>query len=199
MNVEQMYTTLVGSLSDINEHLPTLKKYAEECDHVTEMGVRWVVSTFAFAVAKPKTFISIDIIDPRSDFENWNTHWKSGQSLNNIIEYCAENNVNYSFVLGDTTKITIDETDLLFIDTLHNYNQMKTELELHGNKVRKYLIFHDTENFRYSEESVVGPDSVLKPGIWPAIEEFIENNPHWKIHEIFSNCNGLTILKRVDS
>jgi hypothetical protein len=26
--------------SDINEHLTTLKKYSEECDTVTEMGVR---------------------------------------------------------------------------------------------------------------------------------------------------------------
>lgn len=199
MNVEQMYIALVGSPSDINEHLPTLKKYAEECDHVTEMGVRWVVSTFAFAVAKPKTFVSIDIIDPRSDFENWNTQWKSGQSLNDIMEYCKNNKVDYSFILGDTTKITIDETDLLFIDTLHNYNQMKTELELHGNKARKYLIFHDTENFRYREERVIGSDPVLKPGIWPAIEEFIESNPHWKVHEVYKNCSGLTILKRVNS
>jgi hypothetical protein len=200
-SVEQSYQLLVESSSDINEHLPTLKRYAEECDHITEMGVRWVVSTFAFAVAKPKTFVSIDIIDPRSDFENWNSIWGSGERLNSIIKYCAENNVNYSFLLSDTTKITIDETDLLFIDTLHEYNQTKTELKLHGNKAKKYIIFHDTENFKFREErtpEVYGVSSKDKLGIWPAIEEFLTENLHWKIHEIFNNCSGLTILKRVD-
>jgi len=200
-SVEQSYQLLVESSSDINEHLPTLKRYAEECDHITEMGVRWVVSTFAFAVAKPKTFVSIDIIDPRSDFENWNSVWGSGERLNNIIKYCAENNVNYSFLLSDTTKITIDETDLLFIDTLHEYNQIKTELKLHGNKAKKYLIFHDTENFKFRDErtpDVYGLSSKDKLGIWSAIEEFLIENPHWKIHELFTNCNGLTILKRVN-
>lgn len=200
--VEESYRALSLSPSDINEHLPTLKRYADECEHITEMGVRWVVSTFAFAVAKPKTFVSIDIIDPRSDFENWNSVWGSGQRLNNIIEYCADNNVNYSFVLGDTTKITIEETDLLFIDTLHEYDQIKTELKLHGNKARKYLIFHDTETFKFREErnpDLYGKSSKDKFGIWPAIEEFLVENSHWKIHEVFTNCNGLTVLKRVNS
>ena len=41
-------------VSDINEHLPTLKRYAEDCDHITEMGVRWLVSTIAFMMGQPK-------------------------------------------------------------------------------------------------------------------------------------------------
>tara|TARA_R110000868_G_scaffold5867_5_gene34228 strand:- start:6047 stop:6655 length:609 start_codon:yes stop_codon:yes gene_type:complete len=198
-SVEQTYHALSLTPSDINEHLPILKRYAEECDHITEMGVRWVVSTFAFAVAKPNTFVSIDIIDPRSDFENWNSFWQSGQKLNDIIQYCAENNVNYSFVLGDTTKITINETDLLFIDTLHEYEQIKKELHLHGNKSRKYIIFHDTECFKFRNErnpDVYGKSNEDKLGIVPAIEEFLQLNPHWKVHEVFTNCNGLTVLKR---
>jgi len=35
--------------SDINEHLPTLKKYAEDCEHITECGVRGCKSSYAFA------------------------------------------------------------------------------------------------------------------------------------------------------
>ena len=51
--IENYYNNLVNTPSDINEHLPTLRKYAEECDHITEMGVRWIVSTYAFLAAKP--------------------------------------------------------------------------------------------------------------------------------------------------
>ena len=35
------YNATCGIASDINEHSPTLKKYADEVDHVTEFGVRW--------------------------------------------------------------------------------------------------------------------------------------------------------------
>ncbi len=199
--IEDFYNHLVQSPSDINEHLPTLKKYAEECEHITEMGVRWVVSTFALIVAKPKTLISIDIIDPRSNHENWNSVWQSGNRLESIINYSKNNNIDFKFICADTLKITIEETDMLFIDTLHDYDQIKMELELHANKVKKYLIFHDTESFKYRNESsasYVGKsgDNI---GIYPAIEQFLINNSEWQIHEVFTNCNGLTVLKRKQS
>jgi cephalosporin hydroxylase len=200
MNVEQCYSALCNSPSDINEHLPTLKRYASECDHVIELGVRWVVSTFAFAVAKPKKFISIDIVDPRNltqESLHWDSH-QCGDRMNGIIDYCSLNNIDYQFILGDTTKIEIEETDLLFIDTLHTHNQITTELKLHGNKARKYLIFHDTVNYRFTNEpgEATGSPILEGDGIWTAIEKFIIENPQWKIHEIFTNCNGLTVLKR---
>jgi len=195
--VEMMYNNLVNMPSDINEHMPTLKRYAEECETVTEMGVRWVVSTYALAIAKPKCLISIDIRHPGE--EEWDSRHNSGQRLNDIIEYCAKNNINYSFILGDTTALTIQETDMLFIDTSHVYEQLKAELKLHGNKAKKYLVFHDTELFRFRNENnpnISGKDENDKIGLWPAIHEFLIENPHWKIHEVFKNCNGLTVLKR---
>jgi hypothetical protein len=60
-NIEILFNNLKSTPSDINEHLPTLLRYAQECDHITEMGVRWVVSTYAFVVASPKKIISIAI------------------------------------------------------------------------------------------------------------------------------------------
>jgi hypothetical protein len=202
MDTEQYYNKLCNLSSDINEHLPTLKRYASECDHVTEMGVRWVVSTFAFAVAKPKKFISIDIVDPRNLIQgtlHWNNH-QCGDRMNSVIDYCRLNNVYYQFILGDTTDIEIEETDLLFIDTLHSYTQLKTELSLHSHKVKKYIILHDTESYKYTNEDSIGnigTSSKDKNGLLPALEEFLESNSNWKIREIFVNCNGLTVLERI--
>ena len=34
--------------SDIYEHLPTLSEYASNCESIIELGVRGVVSTYAF-------------------------------------------------------------------------------------------------------------------------------------------------------
>lgn len=191
MNIENIYLNLCNTPSDINEHLPTLRNYASRCEHITEMGVRGVVSTFAFAASKPKTIKAIDLFHP--------SVWNSSQNLELIKNFCKNNFINFEFITGNTLEIEIEETDFLFIDTLHTYPQLKKELELHGNKAKKYIGFHDTTLYEYNDEHnsytdvfVSGP----KKGLWPAIEEFIQENPHWKLEERRTNNNGLTILRR---
>jgi hypothetical protein len=178
MTLQQHYDYNCKLPSDINEHLETLKEYSSECDHITEMGVRWVVSTYAFLMGKPKKMISYDINFANTDF----------------IKELVKDDTDFEFKVANTLDLEIEETDLLFIDTLHNYNQLKGELELHGNKAKKYIIFHDTTSFEWIGESYNG--KVDEIGLWPAIEEFLESNPHWELHERYTNNNGLTILKR---
>jgi len=48
------FNELSNTQSDINEHLGTLKKYTQECNIIVEMGVRSIVSTWAFLAGKPK-------------------------------------------------------------------------------------------------------------------------------------------------
>jgi hypothetical protein len=173
--IKEKYENECKRYSDINEHLPTLKNYSDDCDHITEMGVRDIVSTWAFLMGNPKKLISYDI----------------NQINESIIrDSLIDTNIEFNFILGDTTKIEIEETDLLFIDTLHNYEQLKIELKLHGNKSKKYIIFHDTTLFGERNETNQGI------GLNPAINEFIEENSHWVKHEVYTNCCGLTILKR---
>lgn len=193
--LKELYEKYCSTPSDINQHLPTLKKYGEDCESIVEMGVRSGVSTTAFIMSNPKKLISIDIQKME----------KFGSDTNQFINFTKERNIDYQFILGDTTKIEIDETDLLFIDTEHNYLQLKTELLLHGNKAKKYLIFHDTVTFgerdsnaysNYKNLNEIDEEDKTKQGLNLAIEEFIHNNPQWKIHKVFENCCGLTILKR---
>jgi len=178
--LEELYNEKCFTPSDINEHLPTLKSLAEECETVTEMGVRWVVSTYALLSGKPKKLTSIDIVP----LENY------GNSSADLEKLALDNGVEFKFILGDTTSIEIEETDLLFIDTWHVYEQLKKELELHANKVKKYIAFHDTVTF--GEHGEGGKHR----GLIPAINEFLNDNPHWHIHRIYNNNNGLLILKR---
>lgn len=177
-SIENHYNKIKNKDSDIKKHLPTLKKYSSMVDRVTEMGVRWGNSTCALIMGKPKTMISYDIKFPKQfDLK----HWKN---------MAKEVNVDLTFIETDSLNITIEPTDLLFIDTYHSYTQLKKELTLHGNKAGKYLIFHDTVTF-----GKVGMDG-KKPGLVQAINEFIEHNPHWKIREVFKNNNGLMVLER---
>jgi hypothetical protein len=191
MTLDEKYQHLVDTTSDINEHLPTLKKYAEECTHVTEMGVRWIVSTYAFLAARPETMFSIDIQHP----SNW------GANIKDVEDYAEEINCKYKFWQANNLEIEIEETDLLFIDTWHSYKQLKSELELHASKVRKYIILHDTVLFGTQDElnsyDAFGWFNGFKQkGLMPALDEFLEGNKEWTTHEVFTNNNGLIILKR---
>jgi hypothetical protein len=177
-NLNQIYKRLCNTSSDINEHLPTLAKYSSECSHITEMGVRYIVSTYALLMGKPKKMISYDI-----QMCNWE-----------YVRDLVKENTDFQFYIGNTLEIEIEPTELLFIDTLHNYTQLKQELELHAHKVSKYIIFHDTTSFENVGESYSGKPET---GIWPAIQEFLEKNSQWVIKERFMNNNGLTVIENL--
>jgi hypothetical protein len=97
---------------------------------------------------------------------------------------------NVTLHIDDTRKVEIAETDIMLVDSLHVYEQVKTELELHADKVKKYILFHDTTSF--ADKGEFGGR-----GIWPAVQEFIDSHPEWQLVERRTNNNGLTVLKRV--
>ena len=166
------YEELCKAPSDINEHLPTLYELGLEVNHITEMGVRTGRSTSAFlnlVVNHDKKLISIDYKEDKTVSESFNKVRNLGK--------------NASYLIASTLSIDIESTDLLFIDTDHTYQQLKTELSLHGNKAKKYIVMHDTTTF---------PDLNL------AINEFLANNKHWKIKKVYKHNNGLTVLERTN-
>ncbi len=173
--LQEQYKQACSRVSDINEHLPTLYDLAVKCQHVTEMGTRTGVSTRAFLFAQPKTLVCYDI-----------QHYPTVEEILRPIS----GKTRLEFIQADTLKVDIEETDLLFIDTLHTGAQLRAELARHGNKARKYLVFHDTESF-----GEVGEDG-RKPGLNEAINDFFDANPQWRSMERHKNNNGLTILTR---
>jgi hypothetical protein len=164
--IENKYQELCRTTSDINQHLPKLREYADRCDHVTEMGVRGVVSTYAFLSSSAKKVVAIDILNvevPKID--------------------------NLEFICANDLEIEIEPTDFLFIDTAHNYNQCIQELNLHAKNVRKYIGFHDTGIF--GEHGDDGGKGLLY-----AVNEFLENNSEWQQEYHTDVNNGLTIISR---
>ena len=176
--------------SDIREHLPTLLDYASRYDtrNIVELGVRWIVSTIPFLVARPHTMMSVDLEHPEE------TQWadRAEGKLEIIKEYIVEEDIDYSLVEADSREIELrPSTDLLFIDTLHDYAQLKAELDKHHGNVQKWIILHDTETFKNKDES-----TGKGKGLWPAIEEFVKEQDDWGLHCHYYNNNGMTILKR---
>jgi len=173
------YQRLCATPTDINEHLPALRKYSFNCAHITEMGVRSVFSTWGFLAGLMDrgggVLHSIDITHPSKC-------GGAGTGLELVNNVCEGEEIEFRFFEESSLEIDIQKTDLLFLDTLHFYVQLKAELELHFSKVEKYIILHDTDS--------------CKGELKPAIDEFLEKNKEWKVVEHFSNNNGLTILER---
>lgn len=193
--------------SDINEHIPTLIKYGSECDSITEMGVRWITSTWAFLGCAPKNgLLSIDMRNPDTwdkggNGENQDVIQRGWNKISDVYQVADEFGLKFKFIEANVLDIEIEETDLLFLDTWHSYSQLSKELTKFHSKVKKYLILHDTTTYADVDETnyeVLGPEwkaDKEKGGIWRAVEEFLFENPHWIIKERFTNNNGLTILK----
>lgn len=169
--------------SDIYKHIPKLREYAEKCETVTEFGVRWVVSTWAFIAAKPKKLRCYDII---KDIE-----------VDRAQRVAIENGVDFTFVLGSTLEVDIEETDLLFIDTLHTYKQLNGELARHADKVKRFILLHDTIVYaRHGMGPEHGGDTEPK-GLQDALDEFLAQHKEWRVAAEYKYNNGLTALERV--
>jgi cephalosporin hydroxylase len=192
--IDEKYHYLRSVRSDINEFFPTIVKYTRECDSVLELGVRWVVGTWAFLYGLreedkdydyPKKYVGIDI-DP---IESWD------ESAPELLQKGADQrNIDYQFLQTDDLDPKVIESlpdfDLVFIDTLHTYDQVKKELEAYHSKANKYIMLHDTISFRY------GGFDGDEIGIWPAVTEFLSSNQEWELWESLPKWPGLTILKR---
>ena len=194
LDFDREYTFSRG-IVDINEHLPTLRKYASECNHVTEMGTRFAVSTHALLIGKPSKVVAIDL----------NKHFYT--PYENDVKLFAEScGVEYEFIEGDDLNMDIEQTDMLFIDTLHTYNQLSKELRKHEKSVNKWIILHDTITFGERDEDFyrngkinegVSTQEVTKRGLYVDLIDFLTENKDWVIKEHFTNNNGLTVIERV--
>jgi cephalosporin hydroxylase len=167
--------------SDINEHMELLKSLADEVNHVTEMGTRTGVSTRAF-LASDVTLRAYDLF--------------LDDQVQQLFNLAKEEGKDAEYIQANVLEIEIDETDLLFIDTWHCYDQLIAELKLHASKVKKYIAFHDTQTYGTRSEEFMG--RVGSNGLLPAIIHYMIENPNdwrFKIHR--TNNNGLSVLERI--
>lgn len=198
--IRDTYHRLCQTPSDINEHLPTLARYASMCYHVTECGIRTAVSSYAFAhglLNKPDA--KLVQVDPQ-----WHAN------IDVFQKAAAEEGLASIFHMKSDLECPLEETDLLFIDTWHIYGHLKRELARWHPYVRKYIMLHDTtvdewqgetirnkwDAQRQSRETGIPVEEILK-GLWPAVTEFLSSHPEWSLRERFVNNNGLTVLEKV--
>lgn len=178
MTIQEMYQERItrwhshSHCDDIHEHLPTLREYAVRVKHITEFGTRTGNSTTAFLAG-----LSVNGGEMQS-YDIAQTTFASPE-IPNVV---------WSFHKQDTgaKDFQIAPTDILFIDSLHEFPHVMRELR-QADKVRRYIIFHDT-----------AIDWIASGGRGPidAVTAFLARSPHWGVKEIFENNNGMTVLER---
>ncbi len=185
--------------SDINEHLPTLRILAKNCNSIIELGVRGCVSSWALGLGlienKGSRYDMVDLVScPVKEF----------------VDEIKLHNIETSLYWNNSINVNLKHNyDLVFIDTWHVYGQLKRELKKYSPKCLKYIVLHDTTVDDYKGESIrMGhnikkqsiesgiPESEIRKGLWPAVEEFVQEEKDWEIAYRWTNCNGLTVLCR---
>lgn len=196
--IEERYQWVLRSRrrSEIRLHLPFMKELATGLHSVTEFGVKSGQSTTAFLAAQPDFLTSVDLSETPVVRE-----------LKELQGATA-----FTFIEGDSRKVEIEPTDLLFIDSTHTAAHLEEELTRHAGKVRKYLVFHDTVSagkvgFWYRSDygmskhgkGVSWLDKGAKQhtrGILETIGLFQLANQEWRTKFDFKENNGLLVLGR---
>ena len=167
--------------SDISAHLPLLEYLASKCSHVTEFGTRDGFSTCAFMSGLQKNqgkLVSFDINMPSFIHE-----FKNMEGLPCSWEFRQRSTVDED--------LNIEETDLLFVDSLHTYEQVRDELRLHAARVKKFIVFHDTYSHGEFSRDVQGQEGILR-----AVDEFVESSSEWEqVYKVDFN-HGLIVLEK---
>lgn len=175
--IRELYHFARSMRSDIRAHLDPLRCLARHCRHVTELGTGGGISTTALLAGYPRALITYDRerFPPIADLE------RAAQGTGRT---------RFQFRQADVLQVEIADTELLFIDTRHDYEQLRQELTLHAPKARRYLVLHGTTTF-----GQLGPAPGSR-GLWPAIEEFLQASPQWALAARLEHSSGLTILAR---
>lgn len=173
-------------------HMERLRALANGLDLAVEFGVKRASSSVALLLGA-KRVISYDIKDT-----------PYAQHLKSIA------GDRWDYRLQDSRKATIPDCDLLMVDSLHTYAQVKAELEAHAGKARRFLVFHDVLTF-----GVIGANGETgahswqqRPcqsvplehlGIRPAIDALMIRDPSWCIVASYTDSHGLLVLERRSS
>ena len=152
---------------------PTLLECARECTTITEFGIFKGCGLATFSSLPNKKVIgydiTLDLVSPIID------------DIRRLIPKSTELIIRK----GNTLDIDIEQTDMLFVDTVHRYDHVKKELIRHSERVNKYIVIHD-----------VNYPKVGNPKVRQACYEFADTQG-WNVTRDITEYTGLIRLERM--
>jgi len=181
--LEEFYKQIRGQQEDPKHHGPhycshhdLIKEFSEGCTSYKELGTHQGASAAAALLAG---FKEVHFIDHTLEKYNWQKHL--------FEKYCEENEVDLNvYECSSIDPKCAVETDILMIDSLHEWRWTVQELQLHAPLTKKHIILHDTTtvNKRPSD-------------IWPGLQMWCHaSNGMWYINRRNLENVGSTIISR---
>ena len=189
VDLEALHRRNVAAGTAISAHLDRLRELATGLDLAVEFGVKRGASSLALLLGAQRV-VSYDVVAT-----------PEARELEAMVGDC------WDYRLEDSRAADIPPHDLLFVDSLHSYDQVAAELK-HADKARRYLVLHDVTTFgevgavgetgRQAWTYVAGRGSVplAHRGIRPAVDELMIRDPSWRIIERRVESHGLLVLER---
>jgi len=182
--IETLYETFKGKGAAMCYHMEALRELAGECSVAVEFGVRGAYSTIAL-LAGNTTLHSYDV-------EVLHKHERTHRRIKEAVGHRWEFNLESSLTCDLPTP-----TDLMLHDSLHNRAQVREELGRHGDKVGRFIVFHDSISHGVVGQRVsCGPGVDGIGGIRIAIDKWMVRNREWRIRSHEVRKAGLLVLER---
>lgn len=174
VTLDNLYGKAKKESSDISEHLPIIRSYAEKCVSVGSLGTGGGI--VGLLAGRPKSFVC---------YSSMTDMWADFVRYLSLME-----GTRFDFFVSDPAGAQIEDVDLLFIDTApHSYSQLVCQLFRNQEHVRKWILIHDTDIYRWWSEKG-------EQGLGYGIKKFLKLFPDWCVEKEYKNNNGLTVLKR---
>lgn len=154
-------------------HASKLRSLAAACERVTAFEMAPGTNTLALAVAGAKSLVAY-AFQPNDTITQ------------QMLAVRGETDIDFrnSHSLG----AKIEETDMLFLDTLHNALHVENELKRHAPKVRRWIAVFRTQRFGLTGEHGAG--------MLFGLHKFLGESPEWQAVYHSLEADGLTILSR---
>lgn len=153
-----------------------INKYIGSCDSYMELGTHQGGTASAALLNKPSKVILVDI--------DLSKYRKFLEPI--ATKFSADNNIYFTTIESDSTSLrTINQVDMLLIDSLHKPQHMEKELAVHGINTRKYIIAHDTSIVNGRQNDC----------LFTCLSNYASANG-WKVIERGTTNVGYTVLGR---
>lgn len=160
-------------------HHNSIIKCAQDPDvhTIKELGVCQGATFAAMMMTKPKKLIGYDIAG---------YYFEPYRHL--FDDYAKKHDIDWEYnEISSHSSKSVSEVDMLHIDSLHKADHLMKELTMHAPKVKKYIVLHDTANFKNSQDLFV------------TIAKYITTiEQKWKVHTHYIHRVGYTVLERVN-
>ncbi len=185
--VEALYRGHAEGRTTMAAHLPRLRALAAGLPLAVEFGVKRGGSSSALLLGAQHV-LSYDLVETPQARE---------------LEAAAGDSWEYR--IGDSRTADVRACDLLLVDSLHTYAQVRAELQRWAGRVRRWLVFHDSVTFGsigadgetgrwlHAGPPPIPPEAL---GIRPAVDELMIADDTWRIVSHETASHGLLVLER---